>query len=213
MFWGLNGDQWLQLWSGTVGAFVAAVIGGVVALVVVNLANRHQSRISAHQLRQQAADVSRSRENQVIADLVVACHDMRAAVLVSDAELEAVRRRMHACLVTGKLESSDPTPFKVIMGWPHWIMNAGNNARQSPKSEQRVKWHSDFLERVGKFARAVEAWPNATPDERTAIVEELRLSPGGIVMIPADPIPPGQRAQDDRGPFSNSPAGPDTDRA
>ena len=204
MFWGLDGNQWLQLWSGTAGAFVAAVIGGLVALVVVNLANRHQSRISAHQLRQQAADASRSRETRVIADLIVACHDMLAAVLVSDAELEAVRRRVYAFLVTWKLESSDPSLFKVVMGWPHWIMNAGNNARQSPKSEQRVKWHADFRERVGKFATAVEAWPNATADERDAIVEELRLSPGGIVMIPADPIPPGQRGEDDRGPFRNA---------
>lgn len=44
----MNSDEiWLlQLWSGAIGSFVGAVIGGLVALIVVSLANRHQKRLS-----------------------------------------------------------------------------------------------------------------------------------------------------------------------
>ncbi|UKA59182.1 hypothetical protein [Arthrobacter sp. FW306-2-2C-D06B] len=44
---GITCGTWVQLWSGTFGAFVAAIIGGLVALVVVRLTNRHQSKLAA----------------------------------------------------------------------------------------------------------------------------------------------------------------------
>lgn len=42
----MNSDEvWLlQLWSGAIGSFVAAILGGLVALIVVRLTNRQQRR-------------------------------------------------------------------------------------------------------------------------------------------------------------------------
>ena len=45
----MNSDEiWLlQLWSGVIGSFIAAVVGGLVALMVVRLTNGHQSKLAA----------------------------------------------------------------------------------------------------------------------------------------------------------------------
>lgn len=45
----MNSDEiWLlQLWSGTLGSFIAAIVGGLVALGVVRLTDRQQRKIAA----------------------------------------------------------------------------------------------------------------------------------------------------------------------
>ncbi|MDR7083588.1 hypothetical protein J2X01_002883 [Arthrobacter ginsengisoli] len=45
----MNSDEiWLlQLWGGVIGSFLAAVVGGLVALMVVRLTNGHQSKLDA----------------------------------------------------------------------------------------------------------------------------------------------------------------------
>ena len=40
-------DTWTELWSGAIGAFVAAIVGGMVALVVVRSTKGHQSELAA----------------------------------------------------------------------------------------------------------------------------------------------------------------------
>ncbi|CAH0233107.1 hypothetical protein SRABI26_02699 [Arthrobacter sp. Bi26] len=52
----MNSDEvWmLQLWSGTFGAAISAVAAAVVALLVVTLTNKHQSRLSEIALAKQA---------------------------------------------------------------------------------------------------------------------------------------------------------------
>jgi hypothetical protein len=198
MFLGLDGNQWLQLWGGTVGAFVAAVIGGIVALVVVNLANRHQSQISERQLRQQAAEASRARENKVIAELIVASYDLLDAVYISNEALEAVRRRMSAAVIAWNLEANNPALFAMVREWPHWLLNWAKLARDHPTSAQRAEANGEVRWKTGQFIRSIEAWPNATEDERLAILEgDLKLPGPGMVVLPADPIPRSERSPED----------------
>lgn len=45
---GINCGTWVQLWSGAIGAFVAAVVGGLVALMVVRTTNAHQTKLASH---------------------------------------------------------------------------------------------------------------------------------------------------------------------
>lgn len=47
MWLGIDASSWGQLWSGVIGSFIAAVIGGLVALMVVRLTNGHQSKTAA----------------------------------------------------------------------------------------------------------------------------------------------------------------------
>lgn len=47
MLLGIDGDGWEQLWSGFFGSLIAAVVGGVVALLVVRLTNRQARRNAA----------------------------------------------------------------------------------------------------------------------------------------------------------------------
>lgn len=177
------------------GAFVAAVIGGLVALVVVNLANRHQSHVVSEQMRQQAREASKARENQIIAELIVAGHDLLDAVYVSNEALEEVQRRMSASVIVWKLETDNPALIAVIREWPHWMLNWAKLARDHPTSAQRAEANMEVRVKVGKFIRSLEAWPNATEDERLAILEEdLKLPGPGMILLPADPIPWADRS-------------------
>ncbi|BCW68474.1 hypothetical protein NicSoilB4_32370 [Arthrobacter sp. NicSoilB4] len=215
----LKPSDWIQLWSGTVGAFVAAVIGGVVSLMVVFLANRRQSQIAAQQLQQQSyfaheqlrqqwevtetqhQAASRARENEIIANLVVAAQDMMDAVLEDVEAMETVRRRMSAAIVAWKFESKYAELFRTLTPWPYWIANAGKLARHTgTTTEQRQKAHAELRERVKKLISACEAWPRTTASsERVEIINDLKLSGGGLIPIPADPIPWHERLGDERG--------------
>lgn len=124
MFWGIDQKDWLQLWSGALGSlggalvgifgtFLAAIIGGVVALVVVRLSNDHQerlgrqqgelqARLAAEQAEQRKAEATRIRENSLIADLIVATDDMLNALWEGREAIEAVLRRMAATITVWK---------------------------------------------------------------------------------------------------------------
>jgi hypothetical protein len=59
MWLGIDAASWAQLWSGTFGSFIAAVLGGLVALMVVRLTNGQNER-----------QAERSRQIAAVADLV-----------------------------------------------------------------------------------------------------------------------------------------------
>jgi hypothetical protein len=184
----VNSDEiWLlQLWSGTIGAFVAAVMGGLVALLVVRLTTNHQERLAREQLEAQRYETSRRAENALIADLIVAAQDMLNALPDRDG-LELARRRMAAGIVAWKLEASNKDLFTVLPAWPHRLLNAGQMSVDSDIQEERIEFHRKLRERVGIFCKALEAWPAADATRRAEIIESLRLPESGLVMVKADP--------------------------
>ncbi|RAM37712.1 hypothetical protein [Arthrobacter globiformis] len=210
MFWGIDQKDWLQLWSGALGSlggavvgvfgtFFAAIIGGVVALVVVRLSNDYQERLArqqgelqgrlaAEQAEQQKAEAARIRENSLVADLIVATGDMLDALWEGREAVEAVRRRMAATVTVWKFETRNPDLFAVISAWPHYIHNKARYALDSPIQSDRIEAHGELRARVGKFATAMEAWPTADAAKRAEILADLKLPPGGVIILPADPL-------------------------
>ncbi|MGO4235896.1 hypothetical protein [Pseudarthrobacter sp. YAF2] len=53
MFWGISEAWWMQIWSGVIGAIVAAVVSVAVALIVVGKTNAHQSVIAGRAMAEQ----------------------------------------------------------------------------------------------------------------------------------------------------------------
>lgn len=53
MLWGLSEAWWMQIWSGVLGATVAAGVSVLVALIVVRRTNAHQSVIAGRALAEQ----------------------------------------------------------------------------------------------------------------------------------------------------------------
>lgn len=67
---GVSCGTWIAFWNGAIGAFVAAVLGGVVALIVVRLTNA-----------QQRHGVDRTVEVAAVADFVAAIEELERVVL------------------------------------------------------------------------------------------------------------------------------------
>ncbi|MBP2269242.1 hypothetical protein J3A64_004782 [Pseudarthrobacter sp. PvP004] len=65
MWLGIGPESWAQLWSGAIGSFVAAVIGGLVALMVVHMANSHNQKLA-----------SDARELAALADLIAGSEEL-----------------------------------------------------------------------------------------------------------------------------------------
>ncbi|MCY1675602.1 hypothetical protein OVA06_12945 [Pseudarthrobacter sp. SL88] len=68
---GISCGTWIAFWNGAVGAFVAAVIGGGVALIVVRLTNAQQRR-----------GVERTVEIAAVSDIVAAIEELEWVVYV-----------------------------------------------------------------------------------------------------------------------------------
>lgn len=185
MFWGIDQQDWMQLWSGAIGSFVAAIIGGLVAWMVVKLTHSRQKQLVEAQRRDAADD----RERRIIGELLVAAHDMLDALWEGADALEKVRQRMSATINVWKIDQGPPGLLAVLPGWPHWILNAATLSLESPSQDERIKAHGTFRERVRIFAGALESWPSATETQRAGIISDLTREPGGLLIYPADPKP------------------------
>lgn len=63
MFWGISEAWWMQIWSGVLGASVAAGVSIFVALIVVQKTNKHQSVLAGRALAEQ-----RKRDAEALAE-------------------------------------------------------------------------------------------------------------------------------------------------
>lgn len=68
MFWGISEAWWMQIWSGVLGATVAAGVSVIVALIVVQKTNAHQSVLSGRALAEQRKRDNEALEEQRVRD-------------------------------------------------------------------------------------------------------------------------------------------------
>lgn len=176
--------SWLSLWSGATGAFVGAVLAAGVALLVVWLTNKHQSKLSAAsldaqktslevQLAEQRHEASKARELAAIADLVAATHNMWWTVddprglsgLVAKSHAAAIRWRLEGTLGDSRIVENCVLSISRAVG-VHSI------ATRSSKStaaliEPKVLALVDTL---GSFATS---WPNLPAEMRQSKLASL----------------------------------------
>lgn len=114
----MNSDEiWLlQLWSGVIGSFVSAVLGGLVALLVVRLTNGQQRRNAAE-----------AREIEAIAEFISLLHAMQ----MTFTKLEAFKPREHiaqmgAAVVKIHMAGAQSRPLAIaIDSWPVSVVDLG----------------------------------------------------------------------------------------
>lgn len=110
MFWGIDRPEWIQLWDGVFGAFVAAVVGGLVALFVVRLTNRHQSRLAVE-----------AREKAAIADLLASSNRFITEYSQGYKAIEHLVPPMEAAAVRWRMELDDERLADELSKWPHHL--------------------------------------------------------------------------------------------
>ncbi|MBD1593712.1 hypothetical protein HC744_16910 [Arthrobacter sp. S1_S22] len=106
---------WIAIWNGAIGAFVAAVIGGLVALGVVRLTNAQQ--------REQANE---GRVIAAIADFVAEAHGLRSVYDAGDdGAVEERYLRMKAAVVRLRMASRSVWHLSQILEeWTYQLRKA-----------------------------------------------------------------------------------------
>ena len=171
-----NDDVWLlQLWSGLIGASVAAVFGAVVEIAVVILTNKHQTKLDRD-----------ARERAAITSLIVAVSRHGAATFGGRA---AVARHQDESVVPAmeawKLEAL-PKKLRIPLQdeldhWAIWFIVQAQKAEaehaQGPAktgSDEETREYGDLQRMAEKFANLIRRWPDA--GNRSKFLDKLKMT-------------------------------------
>ena len=154
------------LWSGVIGSLFAAVMGGLVALVVVRLTNRNQSRLAAE-----------AREKAAIAELVVTADllfplrdDVRPA---NDVQL----RRMESATVRWLLELEHPGLLEELTEWPlHLARLAIEMQRERDGTYEQFVAFDTLSEAVDALRSLALNWHKSNEKHREQLVTQLKAA-------------------------------------
>lgn len=116
---------WIAIWNGAIGAFVAALIGGLVALGVVRLTNGQQKLHAAE-----------AREIQALADLVAQLQSVPFQLRKGTFDSDLAYLEIESALVRLELSGHGIQPvIEEMNGWPQKIALLGIAPRTFPAQE------------------------------------------------------------------------------
>lgn len=150
----IQAEGWEQMWSGFLGSLIAAIVGGVVALLVVKLTNRQHRRES-----------SRGRQIAAISDMVLALDEMVRIVSEPD-DHQDIR----------------PSVSRLQGAAARWQMELPKGALRTELRRSTLFLHrfaeeiaepASFAEAVGIFRFQIMSWPSSSHDEREHIAQVL----------------------------------------
>lgn len=159
-------STWVAVWNGAIGAFVAAVIGGLVALGVVRLTNRHQSRLAMEQ-----------REKAAIADLCAEADSLVRRYSGGVSEITTLMTRATAASDRWRMETDHPGLASEIARWPQFVSTLALDAYLSDTGEGPAEEWAEFrrlAESVATLRGLLLEWPRAKHAERDLKVAELK---------------------------------------
>lgn len=123
MFLGIEPEVWLQLWDGVIGSFLAAIIGGLVALAVVRLTTKHQSRLAAE-----------SREKAAIAEFAAAAGQLLNKYSRGIPKVESLRQLLDTASFRWRMEAHED--LDEIGAWPAHLSSLAIKALEAGDSSQ-----------------------------------------------------------------------------
>lgn len=186
MFWGLDRDAWIGLWSGVIGSIVAAGVGALVALMVVTLSNRHQSALAERallesrqqakaQLEEQRREAGKAREVAAVADFVAAAdklHWLRHQAVNTVDILGA----MTSALVRLELsQSNTDAVVEALQTWPYRVTKLAEIAKASQKeSPQSAELQRDLSSLVNKVTVGLPMWVHGDEKFRAQLCNTFR---------------------------------------
>ncbi|WP_324644177.1 hypothetical protein [Pseudarthrobacter sp. LT1] len=147
---------WIAFWNGAIGAFVAAFVGGLVALGVVRLTNNHQSKLA-----------SSAREREAAAEMAAALSSMTKKYVAGKQTITELYAVAQAASLRWQMElTNDDMEFEIDR-WPHHVgMLAFEviNQKGNPEAEDEA------FDRLSDAASAIEVfvvdWAKASDHER-----------------------------------------------
>lgn len=154
MLWGIDRSEWIQLWSGGVGAFVAALIGGLAALLVVRLTNR-----------QQGLEASKGRQIAAIGELVVALDEMVRIVTGTSPQKDIEPSVNQLQSASARLQMEIPKgPMRTeLRRSTIFLHRFADEVAESPS----------FGDAAGVFRFQIMQWPSASRNDKDKIARTL----------------------------------------
>ncbi|QDW30050.1 hypothetical protein FFF93_009950 [Arthrobacter sp. KBS0702] len=162
----MNSDEiWLlQLWSGVIGSFVSAVLGGLVALLVVRLTNGQQKRHAAE-----------ARQIAAIADLLAATAAMIKKYREGAAVIQDLLLAAEAASLRWQMEDENKILPGEIGKWPYHMGTLALATFTNREVEADRSRYFDLMSAAWtELSFCAMAWPKATPAQRDAHVSLLQ---------------------------------------
>lgn len=165
---GVSCGTWIAFWNGAIGAFVAAIIGGGVALLVVRLTNAQQRR-----------GVSRSVEIAAIADFVSAMEELDWDAHYKVSEGEIFDPGKHVLLLraaTTRLAMSHKDGEALAAILTHWPYHMSSLVLKHRRAHERgLPFAADILRTLSSAATsATVCLPSCSAADRTKRASALQ---------------------------------------
>ncbi|SDK80127.1 hypothetical protein [Arthrobacter sp. ok362] len=176
----LSCGTWLQFWSGAFGAFTSALLAAGVALLVVWLSNKHQSKALKLELEEQREEASKARAYAAISDLVAAAELALAKYQEDDVAADSfVAMRSAASRLALDMDSlALKTELRI---WANLMLSLQEEARLEYRLfvEGRPAIDDEGIA-AGRLARAtalftecIGGWPASSDGQKSVILERL----------------------------------------
>ncbi|MBD1593711.1 hypothetical protein HC744_16905 [Arthrobacter sp. S1_S22] len=147
---------WIGFWNGAIGAFVAAVVGGLVVLGVVRLTNSHQSDLA-----------SSARERAAAADMAAARSAMTKKFRDGKQAIQDLYLSAEAASLRWQMELTNEDVADELDRWPHPVaMLALDVIRQGVDAEAENEAFDRLADVTSDIEVFVVAWSKATLHER-----------------------------------------------
>lgn len=164
MLWGITPETWAQLWSGAIGSFVAAVIGGLVALAIVRLTNSHQSTL-AREARQHAA----------AADMAAAFQGLQEWSYGRIGQYRPYLESARAASMRWRMDALHPGLAEELAVWPYHVYVLSDEAAQARNGATGLTPGEELLGKaVATFQEFSVKWPISNKATRNRLLSWLK---------------------------------------
>ncbi|MDK1360299.1 hypothetical protein QNO00_08475 [Arthrobacter sp. zg-Y1219] len=184
-FWGIERDEWIELWAGLLGAVPAAVlsaaVAALVAVFVLGRSNRHQQALVEEQLKVQRNEAALAGEKAAMADLIAITNRFVSYGVGTDPDL--IRRAtvsFTAASYRWALETGDRNHASVLLSCASVLGGAGVVVSMT-KEDSTGKFedlHTAVRSILNEMVRLVAnfglAWYLDPPIARSAALEGLQ---------------------------------------
>lgn len=130
-FASISCGTWVAFWNGAIGAFVAAVLGGLVALLVVRLTHGQQKRLA-----------SEGCEKAAIAELLAATGAMLKKYRDGPEAVQDLLLTAEAAAIRWSMESNHASLGAEVQTWPYYIgqlaLDAWDSYRIDGKTDVKI---------------------------------------------------------------------------
>lgn len=208
------GDGGPDLFSGFFGSLTSAVVGALVAVVVVVLTNRSQRKSAAEALNEarRSAEVALKQQREMLLEEVHwAQNSARRSALTSAIasflagaqehtdlpgpdfpRAQKISRGMEKFYFEIALLGGEAVSLaKVLQKWPNLLVYLRLKVIQSgTNSDDRAAHEDRILESVQMLSRAMPKWMSGSPEERAAVEAEITAQRSALMRdlsIDADP--------------------------